>query len=89
MNATISNATHAEWAEGNNDGDGFAIGRPGDTVTQAAQGEGWEILDTDDTGCVLALSKYGKTYLVCPYDGPMAGSAASQSSPPVAVEVSP
>lgn len=85
MTRTINDITHTEWEEGNNDGNGFAVGYHGDSNTQAARREGWQILDTDDMGCVLARGLDAKLYLICDSNGPWTVEVGN----PLAVEVSP
>ena len=55
-----------------NSGNGFAVGEEGQTPTEAAESECWEILWTDCTGTVACKDDEGRTVIIADAEGPWA-----------------
>lgn len=70
--ASLSGDDLAAWRAGNNNGEGYAVGEGGDTPEQGARSEGYEVLEVDEEGRVVARSKSGRRIVVCDASGPWA-----------------
>ena len=74
---SLSLSDLAAWRAGNDSGDGYAVGAPGDTPEQAARREGLGIVEVDEEGRVLAHAD-GRRIIICDANGPWAVAVGSE-----------
>lgn len=60
------------WREGNDRGDGYAVGDEKHSPSQAAEAEGWTIIEVDAAGRALCDRCDNQLTLICDSHGPWA-----------------
>jgi hypothetical protein len=70
-----------EWRRGNDRGDGYEAGNESDSPVRAAIREGWDVIEEDITGNVLAMRPGGGMVVIADLNGPWAVDVSNRWRP--------